>query len=297
MALYPQDVGELVFVDLRQARRSPYFAQLEAQVLPQAFRDLEHFARTLGVDLDRNVNYLSWAYVNTTGNASQSELMAVAEGNFDPEALSKIIQDRNHPAGRYAGARIFSAGSTENGREFVFAFPQSSECIFGSREYVQRMLTRAAEGGSNLMNNDQMRHLVEVSQDSSIWAVMNGDFTQLGMRQFLGDAIKMAGLDTLSKRVQFATIRMDLDGTLNVKASAHCVTSADALWFSVLLQGALALERQLQYSKNPSTARVLARSQVQRQDDRVTLAVDLVIHLKAVYWCISCCFHIFSSSL
>ena len=126
LALYPQEAGELVFVDLRQARGSTYFAQLEAQVLPQSFRDLEQVARTLGVDFSRNVDRLSWAYVDTTGNISQSALMGVAEGSFDPVAVSKIIRERKLPVFRYAGVRLFSAGNTESGREFVFAFTQTS---------------------------------------------------------------------------------------------------------------------------------------------------------------------------
>ena len=183
LALYPQEAGELVFVDLRQARGSTYFAQLEAQVLPQSFRDLEQVARTLGVDFSRNVDRLSWAYVDTTGNISQSALMGVAEGSFDPVAVSKIIRERKLPVSRYAGVRLFSAGNTESGREFVFAFTQTSECVFGFREDVQAMLTRAAEAGTNVMNNDKMRQLVdEVNYNSPIWAVMNGHFAQLGVR-------------------------------------------------------------------------------------------------------------------
>jgi hypothetical protein len=34
LALYPPQAGELVFVDLQSARRSPHYARLKAQVLP-----------------------------------------------------------------------------------------------------------------------------------------------------------------------------------------------------------------------------------------------------------------------
>jgi hypothetical protein len=276
LALYPQSIGELVFVDLHQARGSPYFAQLKAQVLPQSFRDLEQVAATLGVDFSRNVDRLSWAYVNTTGNVLQSEIIGVAEGAFDPDALSKAIREHSLPVARYAGVWVFNAGTTEAGREFVFAFTQSSECVFGFREDVQAMVTRPAEGGPNVMNNDTMRHFVdEVNQDSSIWAVMNGDFTRLGLLQLLGDSIGMAGVDSLGTRVQAATVRMDLERGVAIKAAAHCMTSADALWFSTLLQGALVVERQLQNSKNPSTVRVLGLSQVHRQEDRVILDLNI----------------------
>jgi len=276
LALYPPEAGEVVFVDLRDARRSPYFNQVQEQIMPQSFRNLEQVAATLGVDFNRNVDRLSWAYVDTNGHPAQSDLMGVAEGSFDQEAAIQAVKERKLRATRYAGMRVFSLGSAENGREFVLAFTESSDCVFGFRDSVQSMLTRAAQGGSNVMNNESMRRLVDdVNRDSPIWMVLNGNFTQLGVRQLLAEAARMPGLDTLSSRVQSATVRMDLDRGLAAKISAHCATSADAMWFSTLLQGALAMERQLQSSKNPAMARVLGTSQVQREDEKVSLDVSV----------------------
>jgi hypothetical protein len=276
LALYPQEAGELVFVNLDQARRSPHFAEVQAQILPQSFRNLEQVAARLGVDFNRNVDRLSWAYVDTNGNAARSEFMGVAEGAFDSNAVGRAVREHKLPATRYAGMRMFSAGSSEDGKEFVFAFTQTSECVFGLREQVQKMLTRSVQGGANVLDNSTMRQLVEdVNRDSPIWMVLNGDFTQLGVRQLLGEAIPRPGVDTLSSRVRTATVRMDLDRGLAAKIAAHCATSADAMWFSTLLQGALAVERQLQNSKNPAMARVLGGSQVQREEDKISLNVTV----------------------
>src|SRR6266542_3470823 len=136
LALYPQEAGELVFVDLREARRSPYFSQVQAQLLPPSFKKLEQVAATLGVDFNRNVDRLSWAYVDTNGNPAQSELMGVAEGTFDPESVENALKQRKLRATTYAGTRIFSAGSNDSGREFVLAFTESSDCLFGFRGAV-----------------------------------------------------------------------------------------------------------------------------------------------------------------
>src|SRR5207249_3426456 len=151
---------------------------------PQSFRNLEQLAATLGVDFNRNVDRLSWAYVDTNGHPAQSDLMGVAEGSFDQEAVNQAAREHKLRAMRYAGMPMFSVGTTENGREFVLAFTQASDCVFGFRGAVQAMLTRAAQGGSNVTNNDTMRRLVDdVNRDSPIWMVLNGDFTQLGVRQ------------------------------------------------------------------------------------------------------------------
>jgi hypothetical protein len=276
LALYPQEAGELAFVDLREARRSPYFAQVETQILPQSFRNLEQLAAIMGVDFNHNVDRLSWAYIDKNGHPAQSELVGVAEGSFDPQAVNRAVKQRQLSTTRFAGQRVFSAGTAENGREFVFAFTDTSDFLFGFRGPVQDMLTRAAQGGSNVMNNDAMRRLVDdVNRSSPIWMVLNSDFTQLGVRQLLADAIRMPGMDTMSSRVASATVRMDLDRGLAAKIAAHCATSADALWFSTLLQAALGVERQIQASKNPAMARVLGNTQVQRENDQVRLDVNV----------------------
>jgi hypothetical protein len=276
LALYPQEAGELVFVDLREARRSPYFSQVQAQIMPPSFKSLEQLAASLGLDFNRNVDRLSWAYVNTKGNAAQSELMGVAEGAFDPEAVSKAVRSRKLTVTHFAGRNLFSMGSDQTGRDFVLAFTEASDCVFGFREDVEKMLTRSAQGGANILNNDTMRRMVdEVNRDSPIWMVLNGDFTQLGIHQLLAEAIRMPGVDTLSSRVQTATVRVDLEHGLSTKIAARCASSADAMWFSTLLQGALVVERELQNSKSPVMARVIGGSQVQRDQEKVSLDLNV----------------------
>jgi hypothetical protein len=276
LALYPQEAGELVFVDLREARRSPYFAQMQAQILPPSFKSVAQLAASLGLDFNRNVDRLSWAYVNSHGNAAQSELMGVAEGSFDPEAVSKAVRTHKLTVAHFAGRNLFSMGSSQTGQEFVLAFTEAADCLFGFRADVEHMLTRSAEGGANVLNNDAMRRMVdEVNRDSPIWMVLNGDFTQLGVRQLLAEAIRMPGVDSLSSRVQTATVRVDLDRGLSTRIAARCASAADAMWFSTLLQGALVVERQLQADKSPVMARVIGGSQVQRDQEKVSL--DLTV--------------------
>lgn len=276
LALYPKEAGELVFVDLRQARRSPYFTQVQGQLLPPSFQKLERVAADLGVDFGRNVDRLSWAYLDKNGNAAHSALTGVVEGAFDPDAAADAALAHKLNTTRYGAIRMFSTGVAENGHDIVLAFTETADCVFGSRGDVQAMLDRASQGGANLLDNETMRQLVdEVNQDAPIWMVLNGDFTQLGIRQLLADAIRMPGVDTLSTRIQTATVRMDLERGLATKVQARCATSADAMWFSTLLQGALAVERQLQATKNPTMSRVISASQVQRDDNKVILNLSV----------------------
>lgn len=275
LALYPAETGELVFVDLQSARRSPHYARLKAQVLPERYRELAGWSARLGVDFDRNVDQLSWAFVST-GNAAASDFVGVAEGAFYLEEIQKAAADSKVGVTRYGGVSLYRVGENEQGREFVFAFPDNARLIFGFRQRVQAMLDRAAEGGRSLLDNAQMRGLIEeVNRRASIWLVLDGEFTQLGLRQFLGRATQIPGVETLAKRVRTASLRMELDRGLETTLTARCASTADALWFSALLEAALFFQRQRLNESNPALARVLAGARLQRRGERVSLALSI----------------------
>lgn len=274
-ALYPPEAGELVFVDLQVARRSPYFGPLKAQLLPERFRELERLAAVLGVDFNRNVDRLSWGFINR-GDPARAELVGVAEGAFYLDEVEQAAAQHKLGITTYRDARVYLLGANEQGQEFVFAFRDNATCLFGFRGAVQAMLDRGVTGGPSLLDNTSMRGLVEeVNRRASIWLVMDGAFTQLGVRQFLGEAAKMPGVETLAKRVRSATVRIELDRGLEATIAARCATTTDALWFSAFLEAALFFHRQQLNNSNPTLARVLSRAQLERHADRLSLAVAI----------------------
>lgn len=275
LALYPAQAGEVVFVDLQSARRSPYYAQLKAQILPERFRQLEGVADGLGVNFDRNVDRLSWAFAST-GDAARSDFMGVAEGSFPLREIQRAAARNKLGMSAIRGSPVFSVGENSQGQQFVFAFRDNATCIFGFREAVEAMLERAASGGPSLLDNVALRAQVDdVNRHASVWMVMNGEFTQLGVRQFLGDAVQMPGAETLANRVQSATARIELDRGLVSQIAVRCASATDAVWFSTLLQGALYFQRQRLNETNPTLARVLADARIERAEERLSLGLRI----------------------
>ena len=43
LSMFPMETGELAYVDLKEARQFPWFAQLKEQMLPPKFREFEQF--------------------------------------------------------------------------------------------------------------------------------------------------------------------------------------------------------------------------------------------------------------
>ncbi|HXE74716.1 MAG TPA: hypothetical protein VNN18_03630 [Candidatus Xenobia bacterium] len=276
LALYPPQAGEVVFVDLQTARRSPHFARLKEQLLPQRFRDLERVSAALGVDFDRNVDRLSYAVLGVDGGTEQIEMMGVVEGSYDLRETQRAAARSKLGTRAYRGAQMFSLGTNERGVEFVFAFRDNATCLFGSSAQVEAMLDRAAKGGANLLDDPEMRALInEVNRSAPIWLVLNGQFTKLGVLQFLGEGASLPGAETLAERVRNAAVRITLERSLDSTVTARCATSADAAWFSTLLEAAVYFQRQRVNASNPTLARVLNDARVGRDDDRVSFVVSI----------------------
>src|ERR1700744_6043589 len=55
IAMFPKDVGEFAYADLKKARTLPWFPQLQQQMLPDRFRQFEKFLASGGVGPDTEV--------------------------------------------------------------------------------------------------------------------------------------------------------------------------------------------------------------------------------------------------
>src|ERR1700747_2698487 len=55
IGLFPKQVGEFAYADLKTARKYPWFPQLRAQLLPSKFRQFEQFLTSAGGDPNSQV--------------------------------------------------------------------------------------------------------------------------------------------------------------------------------------------------------------------------------------------------
>src|SRR5215813_7100677 len=63
IALFPKNVGEFAYANLKQARAQKWFPQLQQQLLPERFRQFEKFLASAGVDPNTQVEELAWGLV------------------------------------------------------------------------------------------------------------------------------------------------------------------------------------------------------------------------------------------
>jgi hypothetical protein len=108
IALFPKEVGEFAYADLKKARTLPWFPQLEQQMLPERFRQFEKFLASAGVDPNTQVEELAWGLVaegvtsKTAGVGSSAvptgeQIVGVALGSYNPESTEAYFKQQKLP--------------------------------------------------------------------------------------------------------------------------------------------------------------------------------------------------------
>ena len=100
IALFPKDIGEFAYADLKKARTLPWFPQLQEQCLPDRFSSSRRFLASAGVDPNSQVEELAWGLVpegvtaKTEGVGSAvptgEQIVGVALGNYNP-GIDRIL--------------------------------------------------------------------------------------------------------------------------------------------------------------------------------------------------------------
>src|SRR5260370_13360952 len=105
IALFPKEVGEFAYGDLKKARMLKWFPQLREQMLPDRFRQFEKFLASAGVDPNTQVDELAWGLVaegmsaKTEGAGSTEvptgeEIVGVALGTYKPTSTEAFFKPK-----------------------------------------------------------------------------------------------------------------------------------------------------------------------------------------------------------
>ena len=63
IGMFPKEVGEFAYADMKAARSRPWFSQLRDQLLPGNFRQFEQFLTSAGIDPNTQVDEMAWAII------------------------------------------------------------------------------------------------------------------------------------------------------------------------------------------------------------------------------------------
>ena len=274
IGLYPAESGELAFADLNTLKQSPHYKILHDSYLPSRVRDLERQALTLGIDFEAQAQQLSWAYlVSPSGGV---ELLSIAEGNFAPSTVYDRARNLKLPLNEVAGQTVVAMGQNDSGQAFALAFPDPGKMVYGARDQVEALLTRAAQGAPGFLQNQTLAPLLpEANGRSSIWTVMDQRFAVLEIRGVAPDIAGRPEAQTLFNNLKAAMARATLTQDLTSNATFMCTDPSQAALLAAVAQAGFALYAVQEANVNPDMASTLRAAVVTQSGERVDLKLDL----------------------
>ena len=259
--MFPKQVGEFAYADLKTARKYPWFPKLREQLLPSKFRQFEQFLTSAGVDPNTQVEELAWGGLPVS-KAGGEDVVGVALGRIRSVVHRGAIQSaRNCP--RLNTTAITSRRTAAEAAQatFLFTFLDSNTAAFGHRSALEQLIDVRMGGAASLLTNDQLFPLInEVNGSGIVWAVLDKNYTHLAMQQLLPETSQFPQAAAIVDRLKAMTISVDADSGVNAKFQAVCNSTDDANLLGAAFPGGLdvqALSRgasQSRLSRKCSTA-------------------------------------------
>lgn len=271
IGLFPKDVGEFAYADLKTARGFPWFSALREQLLPSRFRQFEQFLTSAGVDPNAQVDELAWAGI-TTGKGNGEEVVGVALGSFDPSTSEGRFKQQKMPMIEVRGYHLYAFGSGVAANDILFLFLDSNTAAFGHRPALEKLIDVRAGLADNLLTNDTLYPLIsETNGKGLIWAVLDQNYTHLAMTQLAPQASTIPQAMTIVNRMHAMTITVQADTAVDVKFQAICATSDDANVLGAALQMAVMYQHHQEAQSNPALSGLLDTVQVAPAADRIKI--------------------------
>src|SRR6202163_201373 len=286
IALFPKEVGEFAYADLKKARSMPWFPQLQEQMLPDRFKQFEKFLASAGMDPNTQVEELAWGLVADTvskGDGANSvsvppgeQVVGVALGNYNPDSTEAYFKRQKLPTFKARNYTLYAFGTGAGASDLFFFFIDSSTAAFGHRALLEKMIEVRFGGEEGLMRNETFFPLVNEANGSGVvWAVLNPAYTRLAMQQLAPEVGQFPEAAKLVARMQNMIIHVDASSGIEGKFQAVCGSTEDANTLGQLLQAGFLYKRYQAQKDNPDLAQLLDQARVTPAGDRVTLRMSL----------------------
>ena len=287
IALFPKNIGEFAYADLKKARSQKWFPQLQEQMIPEKFKQFEKFLASAGVDPNSQVDELAWGLVaeglssKTEGTGSSAvptgeEVVGVALGTFNPNSTEAYFKQQKLATFKARGYTLYSFGSGTGANDLFFLFIDSNTAAFGHREVLEKMVEVRFGAEEGLLKNDQLFPLINEANGSGVvWAVLNPAYTRLAMDQLAPEVEQFPEAAKLVARMQNLIINVDASSGIDGKFQAVCGSVDDANTLGQLLQAGFLYKRYQAQKDNPDLADLLDQAKIVPAGDRVTLRMSL----------------------
>ena len=287
IALFPKQVGEFAYADLKKARTLKWFPQLKEQMLPERFRQFEKFLASAGVDPNSQVDELAWALVpegmtaktedtGSTAVPTGEEVVGVALGTYNPNSAEAYFKQQKLPTFKARGYTLYAFGTGSGPSDLFFFFLDSSTAAFGHRAVLEKMIEVRFGTEEGLLRNDRLFPLINEANGSGVvWIVLDPAYTRLAMQQLAPEVEQFPEAAKLVTRMQNMIISIEASSSIDGKFQAVCGSTEDANTLGQLVQAGFLYKHYQAQKDNPDLAALLDQVRVTPGGDRLTLRLSL----------------------
>jgi hypothetical protein len=266
IGMFPKNVGEFAYADLKAARKFPWFSQLNDQVLPPRFKQFEQFLGTSGVDPNSQVEEIAWANI-TSGKGDDT--VGIALGQFDPSASEAKLKAQKVPVFEVQGFHLYAFGSGAAAGDILFVFFDSSTAAFGNRSVLEHLINVRMGGEETLLTGKLFPLISEANGNGIIWGILDKDHTHLAMQQLVPQASQFPQAAAIIERMHAMIININADDGVDAHFQAVCDSVDDANLLSAAMQAGLMYRRYQEAQTNPALAKTIDQVRVTPSGDRL----------------------------
>jgi hypothetical protein len=267
IGMFPKDVGEFAYADLKSARKYSWFPQLREQLLPSRFREFEKFLSSAGVDPSTQVEELAWASIQTSDG---EDVVGVALGQFDPTSTEARFKQQKLSTLDVRGYHLFSFSGGKTAADILFTFIDSNTAAFGTRPALEKLIDVRTGTTQGLMTDTKLFPLINEANGSGlIWAVLDKNYTHIAMQQLVPQASQFPQATSIIERLQAMTINISADSGVDARFQAICSSTDDANLLAAALQAGLMYRRYQEAQNGSALAGALEQIRVAPSGNRL----------------------------
>jgi hypothetical protein len=276
VAMFPKEISEFAYADLRSARRLSWFPQLREQLTPSRFKQFEQFLASAGIDPATQVHEAAWALVPPTETTGE-QIVGIAIGSFSPQAAEAYFKQQKLPIFEHRGYNLFAYGSGSGPNDIFFFFLDSTTAAFGHRRLVEQLIEVRYGATEGLLRNDKMFPLIaELNGRGLVWAVLDRTYTQIALKQLVPEAAQFPEASRIAAKVEYMTILVNADRDVDAQFNAVCANTEDANLLAAALQAGLLYRRyQAQQASQTEMVQLLDAVRITPRGERLELLMGL----------------------
>ena len=223
IGMFPKEVGEFTYADLKSARKFPWFNQLKEQLLPEptSATSRNFWLRQASIRIRRSTN--SPGEPSAATKTSGEEIVGVALGTFNPSSSEDRFKAQKLPMSDYHGYHLYAFGSGSGAGDILFMFIDANTAAFGSRAALEKLIDVRTGATESLLSNDFIFPLINESNGNGlIWGVLDKGYAHMAMQQLLPEASQFAQAAPIMGRIKGMTIYVDADKGIDAHFQAVC---------------------------------------------------------------------------